>query len=64
MASDGEVGGDDEVDDYSADNSYPIILGIGIWTGRFVNGLVYMYSQSIHDFVQLIYKWTKFTPRP
>ena len=36
--------GDGEVDDYSIDKSYPIILSIGIWTGRFVNELVHMYS--------------------
>ncbi len=33
MAGDREAAGDGEVDNYSADNSYPIILGIGIWTG-------------------------------
>ena len=56
MAGEGEVAGDGEVDNYSADNSYSIILGISIWAGRFVNGLVYMYSQSIYDFVQLVYE--------
>ena len=25
--------------------------------------LVYMYSQSIDEFVQSIYKWTEFTPQ-
>ena len=36
--------GDGDVDDYSVDSSYPIILGIGIWTGRFVHALVHMYT--------------------
>ncbi len=43
--------------------SYPIILGIYILTSLFINGLVYIYSQSRDEFVQLIYKWTKLTPQ-
>ena len=39
--------------------SDPIKLGLHVQTSPFMNGLVHIYSQSIENFVQLIYKWTK-----